>query len=115
MGGNGQRCILVTQAPQAASFTQWPVSEALSNNMAADDIVSAAEYDCALHETGFFEDCSRPMLFAMLKGDCGRQTEVDVLLDSGSELDLISEEVATAVRSKWRSVEALNEKRWSII
>jgi hypothetical protein len=66
-------------------------------------------------ETGedWIEDCPTPEVAVVLSAG-GIEERMEALLDSGSEVNVISRGAAEAFRGGWKTLEQVGEKAWSI-
>src|SRR5271155_2190683 len=62
-----------------------------------------------------FRRLPEPMLYTEVKVGDGEARKLDLLLDSGSDVDLISESVAKQWSQEWKNIKELREAPWSIV
>jgi hypothetical protein len=61
----------------------------------------------------WIEDCPTPEV-AVVVGAGGVEKKVEALLDSGSEVNVISRKAAEAFKGNWKTLEQVRERSWSI-
>ena len=76
-------------------------SEAFMPFSGHENLLENEEDELLTTEVDCFEDCPRPVIRATAESDGRPRGTMTVLLDSGADVDLISEKAAGAFRGKW--------------
>jgi hypothetical protein len=94
---------------------QPAMSEAFKTNNTPEDLLYNKEDQIAIHQVECFEDCPRPLIRVGARIGSQVQEEWTVLLDSGADVDLISEKVARQFQEQWQSLSAIGQGPWSLV
>ena len=91
------------------------MSKAFKEESIRDDVMTVGEEEEMVEaDTRFFEDCPQPKVITRIRNGTTYESNVEILLDSGSDMNLINEKIAKKFRKHWKKVIHEEGERWFV-